>query len=135
MEKEFNPKEQFKAGPESQQPKPPTIEELKEYHANKMKDMEEQLPYLRVTEEYNRLTIALYEQGVTLGTISTVNEKQQLVIPGPLGVDLFLRELQAKNDLAQYKVGLQNAIRDREEQDKLKADKQEETPKTEDIKE
>ncbi len=118
MQQPLTPKEQFKTGPqpEGTQPPPATPEAIKEYQDKEIAKMELQLPYMKMREEYNRITIALYEQGVQLGNIDVVNENNQLVIPGLLGIELFFKEQEMKQALANYKAGVLNALQEREQQ-------------------
>ena len=100
---EQNLKEQFKEGTEPQQQRQPTQAEIEDYRDKEMKRMKVELPYMRMKDEYNRLEISLYEQGVALGAISITNKDGQIIVPGLLGIELFLKQQEILSQYANYK--------------------------------
>ncbi len=113
MEKKLEPvqnlKEQFAAGPqEVPQMTPEQIQEK----------MEEQLPWLRVQNEYSKLQMEIMERDVLLGR-RTPNS-----VPGIFGLELMIREIQAKSYLGNVKSEVEKM------QEELDRKKQKETIET-----
>jgi len=118
--KKLAPKEQFKQGPETktenaQAPQPLTPEQIAEYRETKLKEMNEILPFMRVQKEYNELRLALTEQGVMLGELSTRDQEGRIALPGLQGVELFMKENEMLGYLAQLKAGMEQAIKEKAE--------------------
>lgn len=91
---EQSPVDQFKQG----HPQPqPTAEQLAEHKSKLMKEMKEDMPFLRMKEEYDKLQAAQLEQQVLLGQRGTKE------VPGLLGLELQVREVQALEFLTQWK--------------------------------
>lgn len=113
-------KDQFKQGPATQ----PTAEQIAEYRAQQITKMEAELPYLRMKEEYNRLTIAVWEQDILLGAIPTTENGKadgRVIIPGILGIDLYMRQQEAVHQFAGYRKQLiDQKQREEEELQKMK---------------
>lgn len=100
-------KDQYKQGPQEQPvPRQPTMEEILKYREQEMIRMEAELPYMRMKEEYNRLELALYEQGVILGAIPLTNQEGKLIIPGLLGMELYLRQEELVQQFSAYRTKL-----------------------------
>lgn len=116
-------KDQFQQGPTQEAPRVPTMEEVMEYRRKETERMESELPYMRMKEEYNRLEMALYEQGVMLGAIPLTNEQGKVIVPGLLGIELYMRQQEAISQFAAYRSSLQQqADKMRQEEEKQQQD-------------
>lgn len=117
MTKEIpNIKEQFSQGPQGQAM--PTAEELEAQKIEQVKYLENTLPYMRLQAEYNRLQMELTELDVLMGRISV---KQ---VPGLLGLELMVREVNTNGFLSQWANGQKDAVdRQKKENELLEAEK------------
>lgn len=111
--------ETYKKGPDMpQQPQPQmTQEQIDERKSEMVKMFKRDTPFLRQQEEYNRLQLAIMEQEAMAGIrpIST--------IPGLLGAELMVREINALGQLANWRNEMdhQNKLRHEQEADEAKA--------------
>jgi hypothetical protein len=99
-------KEQFNQGPESEQKKTMTKEET-------IKHLDENLPFMRMQDEYDRLAFAFAERKVSY-------------------LELQVRELEAIGYLSQWKAGQDEANRIHEQEEKMKAEWDAMTPEQQD---
>jgi len=129
---EQNLKEQFKEGTEPQQQRQPTQAEIDDYKDKEMKRMKAEMQYMRIKDEYNRLEISLYEQGIALGAIPITNKDGQIIVPGLLGIELFMKQQELLSQYANYKDQLrQRAQEILKQQEQAKEQPIDTTPTTE----
>lgn len=105
MEPTVNSKEQFKQGP----PQPLTNEERVQKELELMEEMKQDTPFLQARVEYNRLQIEALTQEVQL------NIRPAKSVPGLLGLELQVKELNHIHYLTQLKNQLDQMMEDEKE--------------------
>jgi len=99
-----NSKEQYKNGPTGAQEQKPLTQKEQE------KIMKDELPFLKLRKEYDELQLAIIENSVMLG-VRPVN-----TVPGLLGAELAVREIQAKGFMANWANEMQHQMQQMQEQ-------------------
>lgn len=120
MQKPLDPnKEKFAKG---------TAPQMTKEEAAKMKEdtynlMKEDIEFMRLKDEYERLQVQAYEHAVLLGRL----EPSQ--VPGMLGLELIRRDIEAQSWLAQFKRGIEQGMAEEQQKEKGEGIPAEEQPK------
>lgn len=113
MQKEFKPQhsDAFSKGPEEQtkqQQAPMSEEELAKLKKEQLDYMKKELPALKLKAEYQEYQLKMFESSVLLGTMAASN------VPGLLGLELMLRDIEAQTSLYRFKASQEEARKEQE---------------------
>lgn len=113
MQKEFRPQhsDAFTKGPQgqtNQQQAPMSEEDLAKLKKEQLDYMKKELPALKLKAEYQEYQMKMFESSVLLGTMDPKN------VPGILGIELLLRDIEARTNLHRFKVMQEEARKEQE---------------------
>lgn len=113
MQKEFKPQhsDAFTKGPHeqtNQQQAPMSEEDLAKLKKEQLDYMKKELPALKLKAEYQEYQMKMFESSVLLGTMAASN------VPGLLGLELMLRDIEAQTSLYRFKASQEEARKEQE---------------------